>query len=86
MINNFFSYPFMYIYCYLFLSCLKYFQLAVIAYLQLFPFREGCAMVDLWDVEDPENKHNENVCQKLVQNPYPFRTVFRNSVYSVLSL
>lgn len=43
-------------------------------------------MVDLWDVEDPENKHNENVCQKLVQNPYPFRTVFRNSVYSVLSL
>ncbi|KFM61988.1 Protein dpy-19-like protein, partial [Stegodyphus mimosarum] len=48
--------------------------------------REGCAMVDLWDVEDPENKDKENVCQKIVRNPYPFRKVFRNSVYTVLSL
>lgn len=52
----------------------------------VFIFREGCAMVDLWDVEDPENKHNENVCQKLGRNPHPFRPVFRNSMYTVLSL
>ncbi|XP_054717515.1 probable C-mannosyltransferase DPY19L1 [Uloborus diversus] len=48
--------------------------------------REGCAMVDLWDLEDPENKEHENVCQKIVKSPHPFRKVFRNSVYTVLAV
>ncbi|GFY70609.1 probable C-mannosyltransferase DPY19L1 [Trichonephila inaurata madagascariensis] len=48
--------------------------------------REGCAMVDLWDIEDPENKDKENVCQKIVKNPYPFRKAFRNSLYTVLAI
>ncbi|XP_042903558.1 protein C-mannosyl-transferase DPY19L1 isoform X2 [Parasteatoda tepidariorum] len=48
--------------------------------------REGCAMVDLWDIEDPENKDKENLCQRIVKNPYPFRKVFRNAMYTVLEI
>lgn len=43
-------------------------------------------MVDIWDIEDHANIGNENVCQKIMRNPYPFQTVFRNSIYTVLSL
>ncbi|GBM47840.1 putative C-mannosyltransferase DPY19L1 [Araneus ventricosus] len=48
--------------------------------------REGCAMVDLWDNEDLVNRDKENFCQKIGRNPYPFRKIFRNSLYTVLSL
>ncbi|KAG8181844.1 hypothetical protein JTE90_003991 [Oedothorax gibbosus] len=48
--------------------------------------REGCAMVDLWDIEDPANKDGENLCQRIVRSPYPFRKVFRNGMFTVLAV
>nr|CAD7459407.1 unnamed protein product [Timema tahoe] len=49
--------------------------------------REGCFMVDLWDVEDPENSENPAVCPQLFYDPPPpFRKVFHNRVYVILHL
>nr|CAD7199617.1 unnamed protein product [Timema douglasi] len=49
--------------------------------------REGCFMVDLWDVEDPENSKNPAVCPQLFYDPPPpFRKVFHNRVYVILHL
>nr|CAD7423811.1 unnamed protein product [Timema monikensis] len=49
--------------------------------------REGCFMVDLWDVEDPENSKSPAVCPQLFYDPPPpFRKVFHNRVYVILHL
>jgi len=46
--------------------------------------REGCSMVEIWDVEDPVNKNRPMVCEKFYSNSFPFKVVFKNSVYVVL--
>ncbi|TRY79739.1 hypothetical protein TCAL_08341 [Tigriopus californicus] len=48
----------------------------------------GCGMTDLWDVEEPELKHLEQVCPKLYNqpNPRPFTRVFANNDYVVLKV
>nr|CAD7265859.1 unnamed protein product [Timema shepardi] len=47
--------------------------------------REGCFMVDLWDVEDPENSNNPAVCPQLFYDPPPpFRKVFHNRMAQFL--
>ncbi|XP_059478844.1 probable C-mannosyltransferase DPY19L1 [Neocloeon triangulifer] len=49
--------------------------------------RPGCAMVDLWDVEEPENRHQPPLCPRLfLQSSIPFEKVYSNSEYVVLWL
>ncbi|XP_067127518.1 protein C-mannosyl-transferase DPY19L1-like [Centruroides vittatus] len=48
--------------------------------------REGCRMVDAWDLEDPENADREPLCPSLFVRPQPFRPLFQNSEYAVLQL
>jgi len=49
--------------------------------------RAGCAMADLWDHEDVENRGKETLCERLFRDPAPyFKSVFRNPVYNVLQL
>ncbi|KAJ8385647.1 hypothetical protein AAFF_G00183600 [Aldrovandia affinis] len=47
--------------------------------------RPGCSMPEIWDVEDPENAGGVPLCTLMSQDPRPhFRSVFHNSVYTVL--
>ncbi|XP_013396417.1 probable C-mannosyltransferase DPY19L1 [Lingula anatina] len=50
--------------------------------------KPGCAMPEIWDVEDPENKNApEPTCTTLRRNPGPhFKRVFKNDVYEVLKI
>ncbi|XP_025095968.1 probable C-mannosyltransferase DPY19L1 isoform X2 [Pomacea canaliculata] len=49
--------------------------------------RPGCAMPEIWDLEDEENQGKEPLCTLLKQNPgLHFKRVFRNSVYDVLQV
>ena len=58
--------------------------------------RDGCAMVESWDSEEPHNKNKGNsLCRNLFgkgnniakeQNPYPFKRVFKNEEYCVLKV
>lgn len=46
--------------------------------------RVGCAMVDLWDVEDPENAGRPPLCSELFANPPRyFQRVFLNEALHV---
>ena len=47
--------------------------------------REGCAMVDLWDVEDEGNRARPSTCEELRRAPGPyFNRVFTNGMFDVL--
>ncbi|XP_037078366.1 probable C-mannosyltransferase DPY19L1 [Pollicipes pollicipes] len=47
--------------------------------------RPGCAMVDIWDVEDPDNRHRPPLCHRLFEDDAsPLLRVFENSQYVVL--
>ncbi|CAB3363576.1 Hypothetical predicted protein [Cloeon dipterum] len=49
--------------------------------------KKGCGMVDLWDVEEPENRHQPPLCPRLfLQSAAPFEKVYTNSEYVVLWL
>ncbi|XP_071519815.1 protein C-mannosyl-transferase DPY19L1-like isoform X1 [Panulirus ornatus] len=49
--------------------------------------RPGCGMVDIWDVEEPENKHKPSLCPRLFhRSPAPFHRVFANDVFVVLQV
>jgi len=48
--------------------------------------RGGCAITELWDLEDNENKHRSPVCPQLWKKPGPFARVFSNSEYQLLQL
>ena len=62
----------------------------------LISFSDGCAMVDNWDTEEPQNKNKGNsLCRKLFgkgdditkePDPYPFKRLFRNDEYCVLKV
>ena len=51
-------------------------------------YREGCAMPEIWDIEDEVNRGaGEPVCAKLKRNVEPhFKKVFENNVYKILKL
>ncbi|XP_063219260.1 protein C-mannosyl-transferase DPY19L1 isoform X2 [Bacillus rossius redtenbacheri] len=47
----------------------------------------GCSLVDLWDTEDPDNRHRPPLCPSLVlKDAAPFQKVFINDMYVVLHL
>ncbi|XP_043222008.1 probable C-mannosyltransferase DPY19L1 [Amphibalanus amphitrite] len=47
--------------------------------------KPGCAMVDLWDVTDPDQRGRPPVCRRLIEgDPSPLLRVFENSQYVVL--
>jgi len=48
--------------------------------------RDGCAMPELWDIQQPQNKHRPAVCPILWKNAHPFLRVFKNKSYAVLQL
>ncbi|KAF2359532.1 Dpy-19/Dpy-19-like [Trinorchestia longiramus] len=49
--------------------------------------RKGCGMVDLWDVEEPNNKNKPALCPKLYnESPAPFHRVFVNDGFAVLQV
>nr|CAD7432947.1 unnamed protein product [Timema monikensis] len=49
--------------------------------------RGGCSLLEIWDVEDPKNVHNQPVCPILfLKNSPLFQRVFANDIYVVLRL
>ncbi|KAK9507593.1 hypothetical protein O3M35_007416 [Rhynocoris fuscipes] len=48
--------------------------------------RIGCRMIDLWDVEDEENRNRPPTCPYLISGQFPFYLAFSNPEYSVLQL
>lgn len=48
--------------------------------------KPGCGMVDIWDLEDVENRNRPSCCNALEQNPTPFKMVFSNAKYYVFQL
>lgn len=57
-----------------------------LSYFLLFPNRPGCGMVDIWDLEDEENRNRPSCCNALEENPEPFKKVFSNQKYYVFQL
>lgn len=50
-------------------------------------FRPGCALPEIWDLEDELNRGREAVCSRLRKKPGPFfSNVFHNDVYDVLEV
>ena len=43
-------------------------------------------MVDIWDLEDEENRNRPSCCNALEENPEPFKKVFSNQKYYVFQL
>lgn len=49
--------------------------------------RKGCGMVDLWDIEEPQNKGKPALCPLLYNDsPAPFHRVYVNEGYAVLQV
>ncbi|CAH3026655.1 unnamed protein product, partial [Porites evermanni] len=48
--------------------------------------KPGCGMVDIWDLEDVENRNRPSCCNALEQNPTPFKMVFSNAKYYVFRI
>ena len=52
-----------------------------------FPFRNGCSLPEIWDLEDKDNHDKEPLCKILKKNPGPyFKQIFQNKVYTILRL
>lgn len=50
-------------------------------------YKPGCALPEIWDVEDPKNEGLEPLCLKLKRSPGPyFKEAFKNSEYTILKL
>lgn len=43
-------------------------------------------MVDIWDLEDEENRNRPSCCNALEIDPTPFKKVFSNQKYYVFQL
>jgi len=48
--------------------------------------RDGCAMPELWDIQQPQNSHRPALCPILWKTAHPFLRVFKNKSYAVLQL
>jgi len=48
--------------------------------------REGCALPELWDLEEPENSSRPALCPVLWKSPRPFVKVFSNAEYQILQI
>lgn len=48
--------------------------------------KPGCGMVDIWDLEDEENRNRPSCCNALEIDPTPFKKVFSNQKYYVFQL
>lgn len=48
--------------------------------------KAGCGMVDIWDLEDEENRSRPSCCSVLMDNPAPFKKAFSNDKYYVFQL
>ena len=48
--------------------------------------RPGCALPEVWDIEDPSNKDRPACCSLLRHSPKPFRKLFSNDQYVVLKV
>jgi len=49
-------------------------------------YRPGCALPEVWDIEDPSNKDRPACCSLLRHSPKPFRKLFSNDQYVVLKV
>uniref|UniRef100_A0A7M5WVY2 Uncharacterized protein n=2 Tax=Clytia hemisphaerica TaxID=252671 RepID=A0A7M5WVY2_9CNID len=49
-------------------------------------FRDGCALPEVWDIEDPKNKGRPSCCSLIRQNPGRFKIIFSNKTYVVLKV
>jgi len=49
-------------------------------------FRDGCALPEVWDIEDPKNKGRPSCCSLIRQNPGRFKIIFKNKTYVVLKV
>ncbi|XP_068670453.1 protein C-mannosyl-transferase DPY19L1-like [Montipora foliosa] len=48
--------------------------------------KPGCGMVDIWDLEDKENRKRPSCCHALEKDARPFKMVFNNEKYYVFQL
>ena len=49
--------------------------------------RDGCALPQVYDIEDVEYRSNKPVCEILKNKPTPyFKQIFKNAHYTILKL
>ncbi len=49
-------------------------------------YKDGCSFGEVWDSEDPSNRHRPLFCDLIGQEIDGFKTVFRNNDYTVLEI
>ncbi|XP_055354796.1 probable C-mannosyltransferase DPY19L1 [Paramacrobiotus metropolitanus] len=48
--------------------------------------KAGCAMPEMWDVEEPARAEYEACCWRVAADPYPFTWMYGNDVYEILKV